>query len=228
MVREKIQIRKVDNKAARQVMFSKRRRGLLKKAEELSILCDAEVALIIFSSTGRLYEFSSSSMKEIIEKHSKHSKNLQKPDQPSLDLNLENSKHASLSKQVADMSLQLRQMRGEVLEGLSIEELQQLEKALEAGLSRVIDRKGELIMEQINDLRQKGLKLMEENTRLREQVLKMSRVGKEMVNDKENALNEDGQSSESVTNVLKPEASQDYDDSSDTSLKLGLPCSNWK
>ncbi|XP_038983283.1 MADS-box protein JOINTLESS-like isoform X3 [Phoenix dactylifera] len=221
MVREKIQIRKVDNKAARQVMFSKRRRGLLKKAEELSILCDAEVALIIFSSTGRLYEFSSSSMKEIIEKHSKHSKNLQKPDQPSLDLNLENSKHASLSKQVADMSLQLRQMRGEVLEGLSIEELQQLEKALEAGLSRVIDRKGELIMEQINDLRQKGLKLMEENTRLREQVLKMSRVGKEMVNDKENALNEDGQSSESVTNVLKPEASQDYDDSSDTSLKLG-------
>ncbi|XP_026656399.2 MADS-box transcription factor 55-like isoform X4 [Phoenix dactylifera] len=143
-------------------------------------------------------------------------------------LKLENSKHASLSKQVADMSLQLRQMRGEVLEGLSIEELQQLEKALEAGLSRVIDRKGELIMEQINDLRQKGLKLMEENTRLREQVLKMSRVGKEMVNDKENALNEDGQSSESVTNVLKPEASQDYDDSSDTSLKLGLPCSNWK
>ncbi|EHA8591709.1 putative MADS-box protein SVP [Cocos nucifera] len=60
MVREKIQIRKIDNATARQVTFSKRRRGLLKKAEELSILCDAEVALIIFSSTGKLYEFSSS------------------------------------------------------------------------------------------------------------------------------------------------------------------------
>lgn len=41
------------------------------------------------------------------------------------------------------------------------------------------------------------------------------------MNDKENALNEDGQSSESVTNVLNPGGSQEYDDSSDTSLKLG-------
>lgn len=69
---------------------------------------------------------------------------------------------------------------------------------------------------------------MEENARLRDQVMKMSRVGKQMVIDKENANNEDGQSSESVTNVSNPGGSQDYDDSSDTSLKLGLPCSNWK
>lgn len=38
--------------------FSKRRRGLIKKAEELSVLCDADVALIIFSSTGKLFEYS--------------------------------------------------------------------------------------------------------------------------------------------------------------------------
>lgn len=60
MAREKIQIRKIDNATARQVTFSKRRRGLFKKAEELSILCDADVALIIFSSTGKLFEYSSS------------------------------------------------------------------------------------------------------------------------------------------------------------------------
>lgn len=60
MAREKIQIRKIDNTTARQVTFSKRRRGLFKKAEELSILCDAEVALIIFSATGKLFEYSSS------------------------------------------------------------------------------------------------------------------------------------------------------------------------
>ncbi|XP_043711320.1 probable ubiquitin-like-specific protease 2B [Telopea speciosissima] len=63
MAREKIQIKKIDNATARQVTFSKRRRGLFKKAEELSILCDAEVALIIFSSTGKLFEYASSSMK---------------------------------------------------------------------------------------------------------------------------------------------------------------------
>lgn len=60
MAREKIQIKKIDNSTARQVTFSKRRRGLFKKAEELSVLCDADVALIIFSSTGKLFEYSSS------------------------------------------------------------------------------------------------------------------------------------------------------------------------
>ncbi|KAF8377371.1 hypothetical protein HHK36_030748 [Tetracentron sinense] len=60
MARTKIQIKKIDNTTARQVTFSKRRRGILKKAEELSILCDAEVALIIFSATGKLFQYSSS------------------------------------------------------------------------------------------------------------------------------------------------------------------------
>ena len=60
MAREKIKIKKIDNVTARQVTFSKRRRGLIKKAEELSVLCDAEVALIIFSATGKLFDFSSS------------------------------------------------------------------------------------------------------------------------------------------------------------------------
>lgn len=60
MAREKIKIRKIDNVTARQVTFSKRRRGLFKKAEELSVLCDAEVALIIFSATGKLFEYASS------------------------------------------------------------------------------------------------------------------------------------------------------------------------
>lgn len=60
MAREKIRIKKIDNITARQVTFSKRRRGIFKKADELSVLCDADVALIIFSSTGKLFEFSSS------------------------------------------------------------------------------------------------------------------------------------------------------------------------
>ncbi|KAJ0077851.1 hypothetical protein Patl1_37067 [Pistacia atlantica] len=59
MGRGKIVIRRIDNSTSRQVTFSKRRNGLLKKARELSILCDAEVGLIIFSSTSKLYEYSS-------------------------------------------------------------------------------------------------------------------------------------------------------------------------
>ncbi|KAG8390282.1 hypothetical protein BUALT_Bualt01G0067400 [Buddleja alternifolia] len=60
MVRGKVQMKRIENTTSRQVTFSKRRIGLLKKAYELSVLCDAEVALIIFSQKGRLSEFSSS------------------------------------------------------------------------------------------------------------------------------------------------------------------------
>ncbi|CAN1341076.1 Agamous-like MADS-box protein AGL16, partial [Linum perenne] len=60
MGRGKIVIRRIDNSTSRQVTFSKRRSGLLKKAKELGILCDAQVGVIIFSSTSRLYDFSTS------------------------------------------------------------------------------------------------------------------------------------------------------------------------
>nr|CAD1825237.1 unnamed protein product [Ananas comosus var. bracteatus] len=72
MGRGKIVIRRIDNSTSRQVTFSKRRNGLFKKAKELAILCDAEVGLIIFSSTGRLYDFASTcSMKSVIERYNK-------------------------------------------------------------------------------------------------------------------------------------------------------------
>lgn len=53
-----MQLRRIENKINRQVTFSKRRSGLLKKANEISILCDADVALIIFSAKGKLFEYS--------------------------------------------------------------------------------------------------------------------------------------------------------------------------
>ncbi|RWW29480.1 hypothetical protein GW17_00005989 [Ensete ventricosum] len=59
MGRGKIAIRRIDDTTSRQVTFSKRRNGLLKKAKELAILCDAEVGVVVFSSTDRLYEFAS-------------------------------------------------------------------------------------------------------------------------------------------------------------------------
>jgi hypothetical protein len=59
MGRGKIEIQRIENRTNRQVTFSKRRSGLVKKARELGILCDADVGLIVFSCTGRLYEFSS-------------------------------------------------------------------------------------------------------------------------------------------------------------------------
>ncbi|ONI35349.1 hypothetical protein PRUPE_1G531300 [Prunus persica] len=59
-MRKKIKIKKIDYLPARQVTFSKRRRGIFKKAEELSVLCESEVAVVIFSATGKLFDYSSS------------------------------------------------------------------------------------------------------------------------------------------------------------------------
>ncbi|KAI7732812.1 hypothetical protein M8C21_014058 [Ambrosia artemisiifolia] len=224
MAREKIKIKKIDNATARQVTFSKRRRGLFKKAEELSVLCDADVALIIFSSTGKLFHYSSSSMKEILERHSLHSKNIEKLDQPSLELQLvEDVNYAKLSKEVAERTLQLRRLRGEELHHLSIEELHHLEKSLEAGLGRVVAKKSEVIMKEIDYLQEKEIQLMAENDRLRQEMLKVSNARKQIHTEMANVIGEDGQSSESVTNNSNSAGpSQDYDNSY-TSLKLGLP-----
>ncbi|XP_058221269.1 MADS-box protein JOINTLESS-like isoform X2 [Rhododendron vialii] len=228
MAREKIKIKKIDNITARQVTFSKRRRGLLKKAEELAVLCDAEVALIIFSATGKLFEFASSSMSNVLGKYSLHSNNIEKMDQPSLGLQLENSNLARLSKEVSDKTYQLRQMRGEDLQGLNISELQNLEKMLEAGLSRVLQTKGDRIMSEIATLKRKGDQLVEENRMLKQKVVRISEgkwpLAAVAATDSDNLVNnpEEGQSSESVTNVCSCSgAPPPEDDCSDTSLKLG-------
>jgi hypothetical protein len=64
MGRGKVQLKRIENKINRQVTFSKRRNGLLKKAHEISVLCDAEVAVIVFSPKGKLYEYATDSRYE--------------------------------------------------------------------------------------------------------------------------------------------------------------------
>ncbi|CAI0381275.1 unnamed protein product [Linum tenue] len=58
MGRKKVEMKRIENKSSRQVTFSKRRSGLIKKAREISVLCDLQVALLVFSPHGRLYDFS--------------------------------------------------------------------------------------------------------------------------------------------------------------------------
>nr|AWM99600.1 MBP8 [Ipomoea batatas] len=225
MAREKIKIKKIDNITARQVTFSKRRRGLFKKAQELSVLCDAQIALIVFSATGKLYDFSSSSMKDILGKYKLHSSdNNEKTNlQPSLELQLENSLHVRLSKEIADKTHEFRMLKGEELQGLSIEELQQLEKRLEGGLSRVVETKGDRIMNEISTLQRKGAELLEENKQLRQKVAMIGDGKFPATADVECMVAEEGISSESITTNVNSCSSappaEDY--CSDTSLKLG-------
>ncbi|RCV46206.1 hypothetical protein SEVIR_9G518400v4 [Setaria viridis] len=219
--RERIAIRRIDNLAARQVTFSKRRRGLFKKAEELSILCDAEVGLVVFSATGKLFNFASSSMKQIIDRYDSHSKTLQKSEASSkLQSHVNDSTCVRLREELAEASLKLRQMRGEELQRLSVQQLQELEKTLESGLGSVLKIKSQKILDEINGLERKRMQLIEENSRLKEQ-LQVARMEMQLGADSE-VVYEEGQSSESVTNTSYPPADTD-DGGSDTSLRLGLP-----
>lgn len=222
MAREKIKIRKIDNITARQVTFSKRRRGIFKKAEELSVLCDADIALIIFSATGKLFDFSNCRMKDILSRYTRQTKE-EKQEEPFLELQLENSNLAKLSKEVADKSQELRKLKGEDLQGVDLEELLKLERLIEDSLSRVIDTKGKRIKHEIETLQKQGDILMEENQKLRRKMIALSQGRKPAIlldHSDTSTIHEEGQSSESITNNGGPPLTED--DSSDTSLKLGL------
>ncbi len=72
MGRKKIQISKINDERNRQVTFTKRKFGLMKKAYELSVLCDCEIALIIFNSSNKLFQYASTDMDKILLKYTEY------------------------------------------------------------------------------------------------------------------------------------------------------------
>ncbi|KAG5066395.1 hypothetical protein JHK86_010126 [Glycine max] len=143
MGRGKIEIKRIDNASSRQVTFSKRRTGLFKKAQELSILCEAEVAVIVFSNTGKLFELSSSGMKRTLSRYNKCL--------GSTDAAVAEIKTGALF--YSSFLLTFIKLVGKDLTGLGLKELQNLEQQLNEGLLSVKARKEELLMEQLEQSR---------------------------------------------------------------------------
>ncbi|XP_074331527.1 agamous-like MADS-box protein AGL15 isoform X3 [Apium graveolens] len=170
MGRGKLEIAKIENANSRQVTFSKRRAGLMKKAYELSVLCEAEIAVIVFSSTGKLFEYASSSMEQTLARF-KSSLELQKSavkhEVPKKDI----QEVECLKQEIADLQLKNMQIMGKDLSGLGLKELQQLEQLLNEGLLSVKDKKEKLLMEQL-DLSKKKNVIME-NATLRRRIEKL-------------------------------------------------------
>ncbi|XP_026450262.1 MADS-box transcription factor 23-like isoform X2 [Papaver somniferum] len=165
MGRGKIVIQKIDNITSRQVTFSKRRNGLIKKAKELSILCDAEVGLIVFSSTDKLYEFSSTSMNSLLERY-----DTSKEENPLMNASTEakfwKREAATLRHQFQNLQEGYWQMMGQELCSLSANELQNLENQLELSLRGVHMQKDQLLTDEIRKLNQKRNLLRQENMEL--------------------------------------------------------------
>ncbi|XP_031740178.1 floral homeotic protein AGAMOUS-like isoform X2 [Cucumis sativus] len=148
--RGKIEIKRIENTTNRQVTFCKRRNGLLKKAYELSVLCDAEVALIVFSSRGRLYEYANNSVRATISRYKKAYSD------PSTAMTVSEAntqfyqqESAKLRAQIGNLQNLNRHLLGESISSLSVKDLKSLEVKLEKGISRIRSRKNELLFSEI-------------------------------------------------------------------------------
>ncbi|XP_019058649.1 PREDICTED: agamous-like MADS-box protein AGL8 isoform X4 [Tarenaya hassleriana] len=157
MGRGRVQLKRIENKINRQVTFSKRRSGLLKKALEISVLCDAEVALIVFSSKGKLSEYSTDScMESILERYDRYlysDKQLAGRDiSQSENWVLE---HAKLKARVEVLERNKKNFMGEDLDSLSLKELQSLELQLDNAIKSIRSRKNQVMLESIAELQKK-------------------------------------------------------------------------
>nr|TKS14618.1 MADS-box transcription factor 6 isoform X2 [Populus alba] len=140
MGRGRVELKRIENKINRQVTFSKRRNGLLKKAYELSVLCDAEVALIIFSSRGKLYEFGSASVTKTLERYQRC---CYTPQENSIERETQSwyLEATKLKAKYESLQRTQRHLLGEDLGPLNVKELQNLEKQLEGALALARQRK---------------------------------------------------------------------------------------
>ncbi|OMO57001.1 Transcription factor, MADS-box [Corchorus capsularis] len=135
MGRGKIEIRKIENTTNRQVTYSKRRNGIFKKAQELTVLCDAKVSLIMFSGTGKLHEYISPniSTKTFFDLYQK-----------TLGIDLWSTHYEKMQEHYRKLKeinnklrREIKQRLGEDLEDLNIKELQALEAKMASALDAV-------------------------------------------------------------------------------------------
>ncbi|KAI8528808.1 hypothetical protein RHMOL_Rhmol12G0176800 [Rhododendron molle] len=156
MGRGRVQLKRIENKINRQVTFSKRRSGLLKKAQEISVLCDAEVALIVFSTKGKLFEYASDSwlFNMVAWKGFLN------------DMRDTRMQKGSLFPLIST----LRNYMGEDLDNLSLRELQNLEHQLDTALKHIRTKKNQLMHESISELQKKDKALQEQNNLLAKKI----------------------------------------------------------
>ncbi|CAN7008106.1 unnamed protein product [Brassica rapa subsp. trilocularis] len=163
MGRGRVEMKLIENKINRQVTFSKRRNGLMKKAYELSVLCDAEVALIVFSSRGKLYEFGSVGVERTIERYHRcyyRSLSNSRPEESTQACNW-CQEVTKLKSHYESLVRTNRHLLGEDLGKMSLKELLGLERQLEAALTTTRKRKTQVMIEEMEDLRKKASYIIE-------------------------------------------------------------------
>ncbi|KAI8533399.1 hypothetical protein RHMOL_Rhmol10G0006500 [Rhododendron molle] len=138
MGRGKVQLKRIEDKNSRQVSFSKRRSGLMKKASELSVLCDVDIGLFIFSGRGRLYEFcSGDSLRKILDHYQTH-KDAEVAGGSGQESQKLPEEHMNTRKGTDLLQMLQRYFEEQKVEQLDVTELSQLEHQLDA-IQRQLD-----------------------------------------------------------------------------------------
>ncbi|XP_042430395.1 MADS-box transcription factor 3-like [Zingiber officinale] len=181
MGRGKIEIKRIENTTNRQVTFCKRRNGLLKKAYELSVLCDADVALVVFSSRGRLYEYATNSVKATIERYKKACNETTNNGFVSeANAQYYQQEASKLRQQINSILSTNRNLMGESLDSMSIRDLKQLESRLEKGIIKIRSKKNDLLFAEIEYMQRREMELQNDNMFLRNKIVENERVHQQM------------------------------------------------
>lgn len=172
MGRGRVQLKRIENTINRQVTFSKRRTGLLKKAHEISVLCDAQVALIVFSNKGKLFEYATDScMEHILERYERYSYSERQLVEPDFESHGNwTFEYARLKVKVELLQRNLSHYLGEDLDSLSLKEIQSLEQQLDTSIKQVRSRRNQLMNESISELQRKEKAIQEQNNLLAKKI----------------------------------------------------------
>nr|VDC93360.1 unnamed protein product [Brassica rapa] len=221
MGRRKVEIKRIESKSSRQVTFCKRRNGLIEKARQLSVLCESSVAILMVSSTGKLYTSSygdsnaidqetldwngchlfyaifwlvtSVFMEKIIKRYEiQHADELK-----NLDLEEKFRKYLSYKELVDIVQCKCEEAK---VDDASVESLNSLEEQFKAALSVTRARKTQLMMEFLKNLEEKEKLLREENQILASQLTKVHMLNPQYENREKQKSNQKGRGSASYIN----------------------------
>ncbi|KAL7093916.1 hypothetical protein ACP275_11G069000 [Erythranthe tilingii] len=176
MGRKKLEIKRIEDNSARMVCFSKRRSGLIKKAKELSVLCDVDLAAIIFSNRGKLFQYSSTdSIAPVLQRYQ---------DQAASSSGFSEAKGQSSDSSSSITSDELLRDVERELDELSVTDLMLLQKEIEAAISQTRSAKTQKMIDTVSSLREEEKSLAEEKRSLEEITGKNRNArGKKMILD---------------------------------------------
>ncbi|XP_042024150.1 agamous-like MADS-box protein AGL27 [Salvia splendens] len=171
MGRRKLEIKRIEDKSSRQVTFSKRRNGLFKKAKELSVLCDLDIGVIIYSCRGKPYHFcSTNSLTEIVQRYNNRAETEAGPSNQVGESQAQYSKYSRFLKCQELLQIVERELDKPCVDDLSVTDFVHLEKQFETALLQTRATKTNLLLESLSSLHGKEKLLEEENKMLQEKI----------------------------------------------------------